>query len=170
MVNTLKGASIGVQIKGELDAVADLASVAADLSFSHVQGIANGTGKDQANNRFTDQRTLAASASESLDLSGVLTDAFGAALTFTSIFAILVRAAAGNVNDVEVSCPAANGFVSPFLAASDGLKVKPGGLALLVAPNAAAFAVVAGTGDLLDITNGGAGTSVTYDIIIIGRT
>jgi len=57
-----------------------------------------------------------------------------------------------------------------FLAASDGISVRPGGLFCWAAPDATAVAVTAGTGDLLAIANSGAGTSVTYDVVIIGSS
>jgi hypothetical protein len=48
------------------------------------------------------------------------------------------------------------------------VKLKPGGLMLLVAPTAAGFPVVAGTGDLLNIVNANAGASGAYDIVVVG--
>jgi hypothetical protein len=123
---------------------------------------------NKANILFSDRRTLSASANESLDLAATLTDAFGATITAAEIVAIYVAAAAGNTNNVNVSVPASNGFVGPFLAASDGHKVAPGEYALFVSQ--AGWPVTAGTGDLLNIANSGGTTGVTYDIIIVGRT
>jgi hypothetical protein len=123
---------------------------------------------NQANVLFTDTRTLAASGSEDLDLAGLLTDAFGASIAAAEIVAIFIAAAAGNTNDVNVSRPATNGFAGPFLAAGDGISVKPGEWAAMVSQ--AGWPVTAATGDLLNIANSGAGTGVDYDIVIIGRT
>jgi hypothetical protein len=92
----------------------------------------------------------------------------GATLTFTKIKAILVKAAEGNTNNVVVGGAASNGWVGPFGDVSDTVAVKPGGTLLLVAPNAAGYAVTAGTGDILKVANSGAGTGVTYDIVIVG--
>jgi hypothetical protein len=64
--------------------------------------ITNGTGANQANNAFSDERTLNASASENLDLAGVLQNALGASLAFTAVKAILIVADVGNVNNVVV--------------------------------------------------------------------
>ena len=47
-------------------------------------------------------------------------------------------------------------------------QMQPGGTLLLVAPNAAGYAVTAGTGDLLKVANSGGSTGVTYDIVIVG--
>ncbi|MGJ0508929.1 MAG: hypothetical protein ACR652_17735 [Methylocystis sp.] len=121
----------------------------------------------QANVLFSDTRVLAASASENLDLAGALTDALGATIAAAEIVAVYVAAAAGNTNDVQVTRPAANG-VPLFLAAGDGFALGPGDFTVRTYRNG--VAVTAATGDLITITNGGAGTSVTYDIVVIGRT
>lgn len=146
----------------------DEQTVSAPVNKTYTFEWDDGTGADQANQVFTDERTLGASASEDLDLAASLTNAFGQTLTFTIVKAIVVAAAAGNTNNVLVSCPAANGFVTPFLAASDGLTIRPGGLALLVARDATGYAVTAGTGDLFHFANSAGSTGVTYEIFIIG--
>jgi hypothetical protein len=148
----------------------DLVSRSAPLSVGFRKSLTNGSGANQANLVWSDQRTIAASATDSLDLAGgSLTDAFGAALTFARIKVIMVTAAAGNTNNVNLTRPASNG-VPLFLAAGDGIPVMPGGTVVWCAPNAAGVAVTAGTGDLIDLVNSGAGTSVTYDIVIIGAS
>lgn len=130
---------------------------------------ADGAGAGQAQKIFSDTRTLAASATEDLDLAGSLTDAFGATLTFTEIKAILIKAAAGNANNVIVGGASSNQFATPFGAGTHTLTVRPGGLLLLAAGDATGYGVTAGTGDLLKIANSAGGTSVTYDIVLIGN-
>jgi hypothetical protein len=156
-------------IRGSHTKALDLGT--ADLPVDVLANIAlaDGTGANQADRIFTDTRTLSASATEDLDLAGSLTDAYGATITLARVKAILVKAASGNTNNVNVSRPASNG-VPLFLAASDGIAVLPGGAFLWVAPNAAGVAVTAGTGDLLTFTNSSSGTSVTYDVVIVGAS
>jgi hypothetical protein len=127
----------------------------------------NGTGSGSANMIFSDTRTLSASGTEDLDLAGSLTGAFGNTLTFARIKAVIVSAASGNTNNVNVTRPASNG-VPLFLAAGDGIPVKPGGTFCWVAPDATGVAVTASTGDLITFTNSAGTTSVTYDVVIIG--
>lgn len=131
--------------------------------------LANGTGANSADLMFHDQRTLAASGTENLDLAGSLTNGFGATLTFVEVRAILVTAASGNTNNVVVSRPASNG-VPLFSAASDAIPVPPGGLFMWACGADGAVAVTAGTGDIITITNSSSGTSVTYDVIIVGTS
>lgn len=161
-------ATLSVGLNGKHTATVDLGSEARQIAENLALAFTNGTGSDQVDRAWADQRTLAASATEDLDLAGVLLDAFGAAITFVKIKAILIFAAVANTNDVQITRPASNG-VPLFLAAADGIAIKPGGVFVWACPGAG-VAVTAATGDLLTITNSGAGTGVTYDAIILGTS
>ncbi|MBD3847105.1 hypothetical protein IED13_15455 [Bosea sp. SSUT16] len=145
----------------------DLAQGRAPIELEVRHAFGSGSGANQASNAFSDSRTLAASGSENIDLAGALTTIFGVVLNFASVKAILIRARATNVNNVAVGPAASNGFLGPFADASDRVVIKPGGVFLVTAP-AAGWPVTAGTGDLLTVTNLGAGSAVDYDIVIIG--
>jgi hypothetical protein len=161
-------ASLRVAIDGEISAAIDIGTVAHDFVFGPSYNFTDGTGADQIRQVFTDTRTLAASATEDLDLAGSLTNALGVSVVFTKIRGLLVRAAAANTNNVIVGGAAANQFATPFGAGTHTVTVRPGGLLLLVAGDATGYAVTAGTGDLLKIANSGGTTGVTYDIVLLG--
>jgi len=161
-------AAINLAVNGKHTSALDLGTEVDPFTKSLAIALANGTGANQADRVFKDTRTLALSATEDLDLAGVLLDGFGQLITFAKLKAVILLAAAGNTNDVQVTRPAANG-VPLFLAAADGLAVKPGGAFVWVAPGTG-VTVTPATGDLLTITNGGAGTPVTYDVILIGTS
>ena len=127
----------------------------------------DGTAANQADLLFSDTRTT---ATEELDLAAGLTDAYGSTITMARVKAILIKAAAANTQDVYVGGAAANGFITPFVDATDKLIVRAGGAFLLWAPDATAYAVTAGTGDLLKIAAADGSTPITYDIIIIGAS
>lgn len=146
----------------------EFGSVEQKLQYNISNAFTDGTGADQAQKLWTDQRTLTASSTEDLDLAGGVNDVFGTALSFSKVKALIVKAAPGNTNDVVVGGAAANGLITFFGASTDKVKVKPGGTLMLIAPDANGYGVTAGTGDLLRIGNGGAGTSVTYDITVLG--
>lgn len=146
----------------------DLDTADDPLAKDYTQLLSSGTGANQASNMFHDQRTITASSSENLDLSGVLTNVFGVTLAFTKIKALIIRAAAANVNDVLVGGAASFAWVGMLSDVTDIIKVKPGGTLIWIAPDANGGAVVAATGDILKVANSGSGTSVVYDIIIIG--
>jgi hypothetical protein len=132
--------------------------------------LSNGTGSAAADLFFHDQRTLTASGTEDLDLAGGLTNPLtGAAMTFAEVRFLLVTAASTNTNNVVVSRPASNG-VPIFSAAGDAQPISPGGILLLGGPADGKITVTAGTGDLITVTNSTSGSSVTYDVMIIGTS
>jgi len=147
----------------------DLGNPQFPMAFSQIDNMLDGTAAGQADLLFSDQRTITASSNEDLDLSGSLTDVYGTTLAFVKVKVIAIYAASGNTNNVQVGPAASNGFLGPFADASDQIDIAPGGTMLLTAPSAG-WTVTASTGDLLNIANSGAGTGVTYDIVIIGTS
>lgn len=161
-------AKVNLSVVADLENSVDVGSVSYPLSYGANYILTDGTGANQAKELFTDTRTLSASASENLDLAGVLADVFGNVLTFTKIKALIVKADAANTNDVLVGGHASAAVATLFGDATDKARVKPGGMVAWVAPDAAGYAVTATTADMLTIANSSSGTSVTYTIIIIG--
>lgn len=161
-------ASLRVALEALLSASPDIGVVQHTINYGPGYTFTDGSGGDQITQVFTDTRTVAASANDDLDLNGALTNALGASVALTKVRAVIVKAAAGNVNDVVVGGAATNAVNSIFGSTTHTLRVKPGGLLVLVAPDVTAYALTAGTADVLRITNGGAGSTVTYDIVILG--
>jgi hypothetical protein len=154
------------KLVGVMTNAIDLSTPDDPLSLDFSETFGNGTGANQGNMWWHDQRSLAGSASENIDLAGSLTSVFGTTITFTSIKVIYVKASASN--NVNVSRGSSNGFVY-FLAASDGISLPPGAWHLAVNPNANGWAVTAGTGDILTITNSAGTNTVVYDIFLMGE-
>lgn len=157
-----------LDLSAELTSALDLATAKVPLSIKKQLVWPDGTAANQANRIFQDQRTLTASSTEDLDLAGVLTDPFGATITFARVRLLYVAAAAANTNNVIVGGDA--NALAIFGAATHTLTVRPGGFVLLAAPDTTGYAVTAGTGDILQVANSAAGTSVTYDVVVIGAS
>ena len=158
---------IAVAINVTQSGTQDLGNPVVRASITELFQFTDGSGAlGRADVMFKDTRTLAASATENLDLAGVLVDAFGATVANAEVIAIYVKAAAANANSVVIG-NVTNGFVGP-LGATGTYTVSPGDFYL--ACNQGGWAVTAGTGDLLRVANGGAGTAVTYDVVVIGRS
>lgn len=149
---------------------ADMAVPSANFVFASQVNLDSGVGLNAADRIYVDSNTLGASATLDIDLAGSLTDALGAALTFARVKAIFLRAAVGNTNNVVLGGAAATQFVGPFGAAAHTMAVKPGGFLANIAPDATGWVVGAGATDLLRVANSGAGTGVSYDIMIIGAS
>lgn len=153
-------------------AARDLVNAAAPLKYRARVQLASGTGAGQADLVFSDTRTIAASGNDDIDLAGGLTDALGNTLTFARVKGLIVSAAEGNTNNVHVGGDATSTFLTWVGAEADYVVLRPGAtLALFAGPaDATGYAVTASTGDLLRITNGSSGSSVTYDIVIVGAS
>ncbi len=166
---TLNNTRIMVAVSGTLNSTLDLVTAEAPLSQRTTIDLTSGVAANQADLIWSDTRTLAASTAEDLDLKGTLTDAFGGAFTPAKLKAIYVCAAAANTNTVKVGGDAAS---VPWLGdVTDVVVVPPGGCYVQVAPALAGLATVtAATGDIVQVENGGAGTTVTYSIVLIGTS
>jgi hypothetical protein len=145
----------------------DLGTPIAQLENTLRISLADGSAANQASKIFSDTRTLIASASENLDLVGTLIDAFGNVLSFATIKVLQITAKSTNVNSVIVGNAASAGWLGPFGALTHTVEVRPGGGVEFTAPGTG-WPVTATTADILKILNGGAGSSVDYNIMIIG--
>jgi hypothetical protein len=163
---------ITIAVSGSQTATLDLGTATATLAKTYSAVLANGTAAGQADKVFHDTRTLAASATEDIDLAGALVDAFGTTLTFVRIKGLIIAAAAANTNNVIVGGASATQFVSWVGGATHTVTVRPGATFALMAGSADAtgYVTAAGSSDLLKIANSSSGTGVTYDIIVIGAS
>lgn len=165
MSGTIDHVNLTVKLDSKLLNPLDLSSPDDALLYTLNALLSNGTGSSQGSQQWHDTRSLGISANENLDLAGSLVNAFGVTLTFTKLKIALFKAAPGNTNNVNVIRAASNG-VPLFNAASGGVSLNPGAWMLYFDP--VGITVTAATGDLFNVANSGAGTSVTYDVIFIG--
>jgi hypothetical protein len=167
---TLRDIHVGLTVQAAYSLAKDAATAQALYNFVRSVTLADGTGANQADKIYAKTRTILASQNEDLDLAGGgLVDDLGVALTFVKVRGLFVAAAPGNTNAVVVGGAAATQWVGPFGAATHTIAVPPG-MPFAIANADAGWAVGAGTSDLLRVANGGAGTPVTYTIIILGTS
>ncbi|MEZ0155261.1 MAG: hypothetical protein AB9Q22_10230 [Candidatus Reddybacter sp.] len=159
--------TIDVNVSAVLDVAADIGTAKHSIAESIGIALKDGAGLNQANQMFTDQRTVALSTTDTLDLSGTLVNNLGQTVALTKVKALIISAAVGNGSTLTVGGNV-NAFADWLGAAAHTVKVRPGGVLCLVAPDATAYAVTGGTGDLLDITNDDGAAAATYDIVVIG--
>lgn len=120
----------------------------------------NGTGADNANQHYSAaDAALAASTTATFDLAGVLTDAFGATITFARVKGLLIKNT-GTVNlTIAGTCTALGGA---------SLTLRPGGILFIIAPDATAYAVAGGSTDTVTILNTSGAAVAGYDLTVIG--
>jgi hypothetical protein len=162
---------VGVSVSVRNTGTTDLSSPVDVLLKQYGVHLESGAGAGMADRVFHDQRTLAASATETLDLAGSLTDAFGATQAFARVKAIIVKAAAANTNNVIIGANASADFVG-LLNAAGTITLRPGMAfaAFVGSADATGMVVTATTADLIKVANSAGSTSVTYDVIIVGNS
>lgn len=156
-----------IEITSKLASGLDLKTVTSDLAKRYTLDLANGVAAKQANVIWDDQRTLAASAVDSLDLAGGgLVDAFGAAFAPAKLRGIVIYSSPANLNNLTLFGDAAH--VPLLNTVATTITLHPGGFFAMQWPALAGVAVTAATGDIVKVTNAAGVNSVTYDIILIG--
>ena len=161
---------IRLKVSSTFSQTADLSIPNSAIAEQYKIETANGTSAGQADLRWRDAaRTLAASASEDLDLAGGITDEYGNTLTFVELSGIIIKnnnETAGD--DLLIGGAASNAFVGWFENSSDIMRVKARDTLYLTAYDG--WTVTAGTGDKLKLANADATNQLSFDIILWGRS
>lgn len=146
-----------------------LRTVTTTLDQDYTQLFSSGTGANQGNALYQTSATLAASATTTYDLNGSLTDDFGQSVTCTKLRAVVVKASSSNTNSVVVGggSTTVTALTTTGAFTSAGMPIRPGGVWFMTFPDSTGGAVTAGSSDILQIANSAAGSSVTYDFIVV---
>ena len=153
---------INISLQGNNSDVADLGQAEDVVKISRGISFTHGTGANQANVFFADNRGIT-STGETLDLNDtVLLDAFGVGLAMTKLKALYIQ----NQTDAAMTIGgAAATQLGLFTAVADSIVIPPGGDFFWSAPDASGLDC--SSNDSLKITHAGAGTQ-NYDIIVVG--
>lgn len=136
-------------------------------TLEKVLSLASGTGINQADKLWIDNRTVAAGATDSIDVQAALTDAFGAAFTPAKLKLIVAAASSSNTVNLTIGRPSAG---VPFISATATIPLHIGGFVCIFTPAAAGIAVTATTADLIDIVAAAGSGNQTYDIALVGTS
>lgn len=146
----------------------------AEMNF--LKSLADGTGLDQCDLGYLNERAVADGANDDVDLSGVLTTALGSTIAFAEMVAILLinrprlETATANTTDLTIGAGS-----NPFLGFLSGTTpkigpIKPGGFVLIGCGGTSGIgAVVGGASDILRIANS-AGAINNYVLGLLGRS
>lgn len=156
--------SLLTDIQAPLSNPQDLLAFRKDIVF------ANGIGANQADKRWSSGgRSLTSTAADTFDLAttgGNLIDFRGNTITFARIKGIAIFNNGPNMIQLGAG---SNPLINWIGAAGDIVNIRSGGLFVLMAPDATAYAVTAGSADILRVLNSAAGT-ITYDIALLGAS
>ena len=178
MANSLT-ATIAISVAWKFTKPTDLSETTDADKLALSQALASGTGTNQVNQHFADERTVAAGANDNIDLYGSLVNAFGETINFTAVKAVVIQNVGADDGSSGYSVQSGedlliggassvgNAWATPFNANPDSkLTLVSGGSFALTAP-ASGFSVTSGTGDILRVRNNGTKT-IKYRIILEG--
>lgn len=142
-----------------------------------IKTLADGNLAGQASLGYLAERTLLTGANDDIDLAGALTDALGQTITVATLKALLIWNRPRNPDDAANTTDlVVGGGSNPFLGIFNAIStsrlgpIKPGGFVMIGADALAGIgAVVAGTGDILRVTNS-AGATNKYVLGLIGAS
>ena len=141
------------------------------VSIGFIDELNDGTGADFADQIYhSSGRSLAASANETFDLAGGITDKFGNTLTMATVKLLYIKNTSAEGTNIEVGNATSNAWNGWTSVAGSSITVGGGGMIALFDPTANAMEITAGTGDILKIENLDGSNSATYDILIIGAS
>jgi hypothetical protein len=132
--------------------------------------LTTGTGANQADLLYVDERTVASATNDDIDLAGVLVSAFGTTITAVEVVAILlINAPLDPLATANTTNLTLGGATNPVPNISSGA-IGPRGVVLLADPDAGGLATVtASTGDILRVANS-SGAAAKYQIALICRS
>lgn len=164
-----------LSLRGVLTGVADYGTPTSAPDLTVAYSTTDGTGANQADIIWLDERTVATGASDDIDLAPI-TNAVGVSQTPVEIVGIIIINApkSGVANTTNLTVGVGTNPVTPaFLGGTTPTvgPIRPGGIFMIWnSENAAGYgAVTATTADILRVTNS-AGASATYQIAFVGRS
>jgi hypothetical protein len=158
-------ASLQVRLIASQTLTTGIVAGTASIDHANADIFTEGTGASQFQIIYSADITGTTTAVTDYDLAGVLHDAFGRTLTFTSIRALYIEAASTNAGQVVVG----NGthpVSTLFGATTDTVLVRPGCAFYMSMPDSVGCTVTATSADDLGVA-ASTGT-VDYKIVIIG--
>lgn len=152
-----------LRLYGNLESAKDLTAPIDPIDIALSKKVLNGTGTDQANEFWSDRRTVTAAAESLNFVDGTLTNAFGETITLSKVKGLLlVNTSITSGEDLTISGDLLTNFGS-----ITNLTLTPDGYLLWTAPTDG-HAVATPASDVLTIDPGA--KTITYDIVVWGVT
>lgn len=152
----------------------DLSTISDSSKLQFTTDLSNGTGDDEADRVWHDERTLATSTQEDLDLTSLATTVFADSVTINlaTVRALLIINTATTAGEnllVGGAGSGGNAWGEAFNGDQDAQVVVPADSTLLLVNKKSDWPVTNGSSDQLRITNDGVG-NISYKIVIAGTS
>lgn len=179
MAETIQGKlSVNLELKHN-KTITGFNPLKGDFPLSHIVQFAagDGTGDSQWNDEYAAQRTLAAGASETIDLAGTLENGVGNTVALTKYNLIICQLLKGGdaAPRLNISGAAANPVLTQFGGDSTStLTIRAGdadganGILVIQAGDITGYDITAGSADAIRIDNPSS-SAATFNLVIAGN-
>jgi len=149
----------------------DISNLSQVLNINTLLNWKHGFGDDELNQQFSDKRTVSSGGgTDNLTISGrspILYPIFTDHPVNMEKVRALILENTHVATEVEIGPETGAPFDDWINGSAPTIKVRPGGLFLLLAPKGAGYNVTQTTNDALTVTNNG-GSDVDYNVVILG--
>ena len=156
---------VGATLSAAFSEAKDVGTVQSTPSLSVNDVFTNGSGANKVEAVVYDTGSIAASGSADIDLAGALKDPAGDLVVLTKVKGFLVK----NTSTVGDGIIVGGTFASWLGAASDAVKIMPGGSIVVSNPTESGYTVTAGSADVMTLTNLDAVNAQTYEVEVLGE-
>lgn len=166
------GLTISAALQGRITNTNVLGATGEDLNVQTLLQVLGGTGAGQCDTFYTAQRTVAASATDTLALNGSLTDQFGNTVNLLHVKAILITAAPANPGDLSLAPGGTNPANLGFSGTTPAWAISPGEtfLATKGSGSAVGWVITASTGMNIKLTAAASAGNYVYNIYVLGTS
>lgn len=153
-----------LRIFGDFESASDLTDAIESLDVGLSKRVTNGTGTDQANEFWSDQRTVTGAAETLNFVTGTLTNVFGDTITLSKLKGLLiVNTSITSGEDLTLT----GDMLTAGIGTMTSITLTPGGYFLITAPTDGYTIATTGS-DELTIDPGS--DTITYKIVVWGVT
>jgi hypothetical protein len=163
---TIGLANVRLQLNVQESVSAALRTGNLETKVNKLFQLVDGSGSGQVNKQYADSVSVSQSTNTDIDLSGSLSQAFGA-VVFTAVKALLIVAGDSNPGNLTVF-GGTNPFLGPLSGTTPAVVLAAGQALLFTKTDATGWAVTNATNDTLRVASAATSGTYTYDIVVLG--
>lgn len=134
-----------------------------------VRSLVNGTSEGQCDRVYQVTSTLAASGTDTYDLAGVVENVYGTVISFAEVQLLAIQSQGATGQNLTIGKAASNP-VTTIWSGTSAVEVVPGGGTIMKYGGVDGYAITAGSADSITVTNTHGSASITYTLLIVGRS
>jgi len=134
-----------------------------------IKNLTNGTSTNQCDRVYQVTSTLTSGSTDTYDLAGVVENVYGTVISFAEVQFLAIQSSGSTGQNLTIGKAASNP-VTTIWSGSSAVEIVPGGGTLFKDGGTDGYAITAGSADSIAVTNTHGSASITYTLLIVGRS